>query len=393
MTVDIDQVALEIARQFVYDGQRKAQLQVAIIEAMKLVRDSACADAVPVACIHEWRTTGGGMGKAQRHLVCMKCGIDRSHPKPAALNEVSGNSGELGEQRGVYIGMPVGERTVARAVASLQQSLTFAQDFRAEDVRVVLAALAATGKQQGGEAHGDGLATLQQDYDNLLAAFDRQVAAAEKIAATALEQDDRIEELEEALAARQPVGQEPVVTEKMLAAADAYHDSEEYRSNNFSDSHTNAACYRAMAAVAPPAQGIDLGQLRDFLTRRRAQWKSHLPSDPSAPGTRAIRTIVPPHWTEGDTDYNNDVALYREGIAVMDEALGLIEGQCNASAAMQEHPKIVPWQIQLADALDCAWNPAIEADHNHQGPGAVLAGGLAAVAARLREQAADEVKS
>lgn len=34
MTVDIDQVALDIARQFVDGGQRKAQLQVAIIEAI-----------------------------------------------------------------------------------------------------------------------------------------------------------------------------------------------------------------------------------------------------------------------------------------------------------------------------------------------------------------------
>lgn len=59
------------------------------------------------------------------------------------------------------------------------------------------------------------------------------------------------------LDARQPVG-ELVITAEMLAAADAYHDSEEYRSGQFSDSHTNAACYRAMAAVAPPAQAVDL---------------------------------------------------------------------------------------------------------------------------------------
>lgn len=57
----------------------------------------------------------------------------------------------LAEQQGAYIGMPVGEKTVARAVASLEQSLTFGQDFRAEDVRIVLAALAATGKRQVGD--------------------------------------------------------------------------------------------------------------------------------------------------------------------------------------------------------------------------------------------------
>lgn len=53
----------------------------------------------------------------------------------------------------------------------------------------------------------DALAALQQDYDKLLDSFDRQVEVAEKIAGRVLQQDDRIEELEEALAARQPVGQ------------------------------------------------------------------------------------------------------------------------------------------------------------------------------------------
>lgn len=58
-------------------------------------------------------------------------------------------------------------------------------------------------------APADALATLQQDYDKLLAAFDRQVEAAEQIAGRALQQEARIEELEEALAARQPVAQLP----------------------------------------------------------------------------------------------------------------------------------------------------------------------------------------
>jgi len=48
---------------------------------------------------------------------------------------------------------------------------------------------------------------LQQDYDKLLDSFDRQVEVAEKIAGRVLQQNDRIEELEEALAARQPVEQ------------------------------------------------------------------------------------------------------------------------------------------------------------------------------------------
>lgn len=47
----------------------------------------------------------------------------------------------------------------------------------------------------------------------------------------------------------------------------------------------------------------------------------------------------------------------------------------------------LPWQLELADALDCAWNPAVMAERDGQGPGGVLAGALAAVATRLREQA------
>lgn len=121
------------------------------------------------------------------------------------------------------------------------------------------------------------------------------------------------------IAARQPVG-EPVVTAEMLAAADKYHDSDEYRSGNFSDSHTNAACYRAMAAAAPPAQAVDLNAMCALLQRRIEQWRSHLPADPGAPGTREIET-------KGEHDYNNDVRIYREGIAVMEEVLSKIDGQ------------------------------------------------------------------
>ncbi|HHA2894765.1 TPA: hypothetical protein ACOFC4_000329 [Stenotrophomonas maltophilia] len=74
----------------------------------------------------------------------------------------------------------------------------------------------------------DALAALQQDYDKLLDSFDRQVEVAEKIAGRVLQQDDRIEELEEALAARQPVGSEeahilpPLANERMLDAGWPY---------------------------------------------------------------------------------------------------------------------------------------------------------------------------
>lgn len=87
---------------------------------------------------------------------------------------------------------------------------------------------------------------------------------------------------------------------------------------------------------APAAPGIDPTGVRELLIRRIAQWKSHIPADSDAQGTRAIRTHAHPGM-EGETDYNNDVALYREGIAVMQEALTMIDaspkggtcGTCN----------------------------------------------------------------
>lgn len=73
----------------------------------------------------------------------------------------------------------------------------------ASALNAIKAALSAQ-PSPGGQGE---LAALQQDYDKLLDSFDRQVEVAEKIAGRVLQQDDRIEELEEALAARQPVGE------------------------------------------------------------------------------------------------------------------------------------------------------------------------------------------
>ncbi len=70
----------------------------------------------------------------------------------------------------------------------------------------------------------------------------------------------------------------------------------------------------------PPAQAVDLGAVRALLQRRIAQWRSHLPVDPGAPGTREIET-------KGEHDYNNDVRIYREGIAVMEEVLSKVDRQ------------------------------------------------------------------
>jgi hypothetical protein len=137
-----------------------------------------------------------------------------------------------------------------------------------------------------------------------------------------------LSELQAALAARQPVGR--VTLESLLGRMtdDDYGHACEY--GGF-DTVMPIGRVVDLLNAAPPAQGIDLGPIRELLDRRRRQWKTHLPQDPNAPGTRAIRTIVPPHGIEGETDYNNDVALYREGIAVMDEVLALIDVQRDAA--------------------------------------------------------------
>lgn len=178
---------------------------------VQAVLNHLAADAVPAG--YRWRHSAG----EKWQYSDVPCGWEHeplfAHPQPAALNEVSGNSGELGgEQEALDIDDVrelFEEWAKGRDLTPNTWGSTSYENVSVDNDWLVWVAawkaLAATGKQQGGEVQGDGLATLQQDYDNLLAAFDRQVAAAEKIATTALEQDDRIEELEEALAARQPV--------------------------------------------------------------------------------------------------------------------------------------------------------------------------------------------
>jgi len=199
----------------------------------------------------------------------------------------------------------------------------------------------------------DALAALQQDYDKLLDSFNRQVEVAEKIAGRALQQDDRIEELEEALAARQPVGDEEQpynlggieltacqLHEALLMAGDPeldvpFEDRSLVRIFWTETGHSGPGLYcecvgaeedgcilldGTAPAIGRPAQAVDLDAVRALLQRRIEQWRSHLPSDPDAPGTREIET-------KGEHDYNNDVRIYREGIAVMEEVLSKIDSQ------------------------------------------------------------------
>ncbi|HBC50079.1 MAG TPA: hypothetical protein DC051_01920 [Stenotrophomonas maltophilia] len=102
-------------------------------------------------------------------------------------------------------------RMAADALTDKPQYITDAYELGMRDAQALSAQ-----PSPGGQ---DALAALQQDYDKLLDSFNRQVEVAEKIAGRVLQQDDRIEELEEALAARQPVG-EPVAIPEGWALVD-----------------------------------------------------------------------------------------------------------------------------------------------------------------------------
>lgn len=125
-----------------------------------------------------------------------------------------------------------------------------------------------------------------------------------------------------ALAARQPVGEPPME----MRICELRHVSLKPNRPYIFTVDANCANCRADAAYAMgqtdirPAQAVDLDAMRALLQRRIEQWRSHLPADPGAPGTREIET-------KGEHDYNNDVRIYREGIAVMEEVLSKIDSQ------------------------------------------------------------------
>lgn len=113
----------------------------------------------------------------------------------------------------------------------------------------------------------DALAALQQDYDKLLDSFDRQVEVAEKIAGRVLQQDDRIEELEEALAARPPVGQidEAAVLRR---AADVLYmwEDDPNLTGHMGDFKDACDILEVLAQnAAQPAQAVDLKGARDSI--------------------------------------------------------------------------------------------------------------------------------
>ncbi|WP_134709537.1 hypothetical protein [Stenotrophomonas maltophilia] len=130
-------------------------------------------------------------------------------------------------------------------------------------------------------------------------------------------------ELKAALAARQPVGEPAVVAHRYIQR----HQSAEHSvwlngdaDETYVEAERQGLGRIERAYATPPAQAMDLGAMRALLQRRIEQWRSHLPADPGAPGTREIET-------KGEPDYNNDVRIYREGIAVMEEVLSKIDSR------------------------------------------------------------------
>lgn len=143
---------------------------------------------------------------------------------------------------------------LADAYSAGATGLPFEGIARRHAVRAAVAALSAQ-PSPGGQ---DALAALQQDYDKLLDSFNRQVEVAEKIAGRALQQDDRIEELEEALAARQPVGQ--ITDAEIDARLNALY-REMVDSGQHNGGMSGVAWDRAVFRMASkqPAQAVDLG--------------------------------------------------------------------------------------------------------------------------------------
>lgn len=219
-----------------------------------------------------------------------------AQPSPVAyhgdvdLKWLSGSIGEVAHRLSTYMPTGLAEWTD-----------------RARDCRIAAQVLSELSAQPSPGDQGDALAALQQEYDKLLAALDRQVEAAEKIAATALEQDDRIEELEEALAARQPVG-EPVarLVEAVEGECNGLAISRETAAailaHVFPAIHAAAAymvdgrleqalCFDRQKAenivtfnageVVPlfrwPAQAVDLGAVREALQRITLGFNGDLP--------------------------------------------------------------------------------------------------------------------
>ncbi|WP_318300442.1 hypothetical protein [Stenotrophomonas maltophilia] len=173
--------------------------------------------------------------------------------------------------------------SMAYAIPGAVETTDKAKAVAARVVEVYLSAQPSPGGQ-------DALAALQQDYDKLLDSFNRQVEVAEKIAGRVLQQDDRIEELEEALAARQPVGSEeahilpPLANERMLDAGWPYGEV-------INGKFDRQGAYADLLSAAPP-----VGLLQTFQAGV-AEWMGQcflpsLYSDMTERGDRLLEEVL-----------------------------------------------------------------------------------------------------
>jgi|GEM_PF-2793201 len=178
-----------------------------------------------------------------------------THPQAAALDEVSGTSGELGgDERARFEAWAAREGyDVEKSTgAGLLHAGEYLSDRTDEALKVWQAALATTGKQQGGEVQGDALEAearrlFQAQADKLAAPWERQWEPTKKHWRAA------------ALAARQPVRQEAVVTYcGRRLTPEGTRECWGVLAEGVEDLPRNTKLY-----AAPPVQGIDLGQQED----------------------------------------------------------------------------------------------------------------------------------
>jgi hypothetical protein len=221
MNTTISDAAVEAACAVVYSSyvggswSYRVAVENEMREALEAALPHLAADAVPVAWLIHWSkipleapevTTSASRVDAVSALT----GPPRieplyTHPQPAAMNEVSGNSGELG---GEYAGETLNKLRIL--LDHMCDSSTFQppNDYNLGfdagwRMATEQAALTATGKQQGGEVQGDVLTRLP----TYRLADDTQGRRGIYLDATG--SWVKIQDVERALAARQPVGQEP----------------------------------------------------------------------------------------------------------------------------------------------------------------------------------------
>lgn len=231
--------------------------QAAMVRVVESVLPHLQGKGVPVAWVHEG-DVDRVISAAQKATAIRDGGASATsvkpytlpvyaHPQPAALNEVSGDSGEMPlmvSSAPERIWLQVGDDDYSADPFPYEEEVTWcSQSAVKSEVAYVRADLAATGKQQVGEVQGDGL-----------------LGYVRATAIKALREDDEVtgvmvhvEELTDSvpvyLAARPPVCE--TCRGWGLIGGPSFYAPDE----------GGAPCPDCSPS-APPAQGIDLGRLR-----------------------------------------------------------------------------------------------------------------------------------